>query len=167
MIEKHEETEQTETPNENIEESEEPKKEAKGKISASKGVKVMTKDEIINAVKGMTVLDLSELVKELEKEFGVSAAAPVAMAMAPATGTSAASADTEEEQVEFTVILKAIGENKISVIKAVREVTTLGLKEAKDLVESAPKSVVEGINKEEANTVKAKLEEAGATIEIK
>jgi len=165
MIEKHEETEQTDTPNENIEESEEPKKETKGKISASKGVEGMTKEEIINAVKGMTVLDLSELVKELEKEFGISAAAPVAMA--PATGTSAAPADTEEEQVEFTVILKAIGENKISVIKAVREVTTLGLKEAKDLVESAPKSVVEGINKEEANTVKAKLEEAGATIEIK
>lgn len=123
-----------------------------------------TKEEILAAIKNMTVLELSELVKELEKEFGVSAAAvaaPVAGA-APAGAPAAA-----EEKSEFTVTLKAIGENKINVIKAVREVTTLGLKEAKDLVESAPKPIKEGVNKEEAATIQKKLQEAGATVEIK
>lgn len=127
----------------------------------------MTKEEIIAAVKKMTVLELAELVKALEEEFGVSAA-PVAVAAAPtAAGAPAAAAPTEEEKTEFTVILKEVGENKINVIKAVREVTTLGLKEAKELVESAPKPVREGVSKEEAAAIKKKLEEAGAKVEIK
>ena len=124
----------------------------------------MTKDEIVTMIKGMTVLELSELVKALEEEFGVSAAMPMAVAAGPATGGAAAAA---EEQTEFTVILKEFGENKIAVIKAVREVTTLGLKEAKDLVEGAPKPIKEGVNKEEAATIKKKLEEAGAKVEVK
>lgn len=125
-----------------------------------------TKEEILAAIKNMTVLELSDLVKELEKEFGVSAA-PVAVA-APAAGAAPAGATAAaEEKSEFTVTLKAIGENKINVIKAVREVTTLGLKEAKDLVESAPKPIKEGVNKEEAATIQKKLQEAGATVEIK
>ncbi|MCX6000806.1 MAG: 50S ribosomal protein L7/L12 [Chloroflexi bacterium] len=128
----------------------------------------MTKEEMIAAIKGMTVLDLADLVKALQEEFGVSAA-PVAMA-GPAAGAQAAPATPAavvEEQTEFTVILKEIGANKINVIKAVREVTTLGLKEAKELVESAPKAVKENIAKDEANAIKAKLESAGATAEIK
>jgi len=127
----------------------------------------MTKEEMIAAIKGMTVLELSELVKALETEFGVSAAA-VAVA-APAAGPTAggAPAAAAEEQTAFTVILKEIGANKINVIKAVREVTTLGLKEAKELVEAAPKPVKEGVSKEEANNVMAKLTAAGATAEIK
>ncbi len=124
----------------------------------------MTKDEIVTMIKGMTVLELSELVKALEEEFGVSAAMPMAVAAGPATGGAAAAA---EEQTEFTVILKEFGENKIAVIKAVREVTTLGLKEAKDLVEGAPKPIKEGVTKEEAATIKKKLEEAGAKVEVK
>ncbi len=126
-----------------------------------------TKEEILAAIKNMTVLELSELVKELEKEFGVSAA-PVAVA-APVAGAASAGgpAAAAEEKSEFTVTLKAIGENKINVIKAVREVTTLGLKEAKDLVESAPKPIKEGVNKEEAANIQKKLQEAGATVEIK
>ena len=124
----------------------------------------MTKDEIVTMIKGMTVLELSELVKALEEEFGVSAAMPMAAAAGPAAGGAAAAA---EEQTEFTVILKEFGENKIAVIKAVREVTTLGLKEAKDLVEGAPKPIKEGVNKEEAATIKKKLEEAGAKVEVK
>lgn len=128
--------------------------------------KAMTKEEMIAAIKNMTVLDLAELVKALEEEFGVSAA-PVAVAAAQAAGPAAAPAAETEEQTEFSVILKDIGANKINVIKAVREVTTLGLKEAKDLVESAPKAVKEGVAKEEANSVKEKLEAAGATVEVK
>jgi len=129
--------------------------------------KAMTKEEMIAAIKNMTVLDLAELVKALEEEFGVSAA-PVAVAAAQAAGPAAAAPAAEaEEQTEFSVILKDIGANKINVIKAVREVTTLGLKEAKDLVESAPKAVKEGVAKEEANSVKEKLEAAGATVEVK
>jgi len=124
----------------------------------------MTKDEIVTMIKGMTVLELSELVKALEQEFGVSAAMPMAAAAGPAGGGAAAAV---EEQTEFTVILKEFGENKIAVIKAVREVTTLGLKEAKDLVEGAPKPIKEGVNKEEAATIKKKLEEAGAKVEVK
>jgi large subunit ribosomal protein L7/L12 len=128
-----------------------------------------TKEEILTAIKSMTVLELAELVKELEKEFGVSAA-PVAVA-APVTSTAAGQAGgataAAEEKSEFTIILKTVGENKINVIKAVREVTTLGLKEAKELVESAPKPVKEGVNKEEAATIQKKLQEAGATVEVK
>ncbi len=122
--------------------------------------------EIMNTIKKMTVVELAELVKALEKEFGVSAAAPVAAAAAPAGG-AAAEAEAAEEQTEFSVILKEVGANKINVIKAVREVTTLGLKESKDLVESAPKPVREGVTKEEATTIKGKLEAAGATAEVK
>ncbi|HPT69565.1 MAG TPA: 50S ribosomal protein L7/L12 [Syntrophomonas sp.] len=118
--------------------------------------------EVIDIVKGLTVLELSELVKALEEEFGVSAAAPVAVAAAPA-----AAAVAEEEQTEFDVILASVGDKKINVIKVVREITGLGLKEAKDLVDAAPKPVKEKVNKEEANDIKAKLEEAGAGVEIK
>jgi large subunit ribosomal protein L7/L12 len=129
----------------------------------------MTKDEMIAAIKNMTVLELAELVKALEKEFGVSAA-PVAVAApagASAAGPAAAAAPAAEEQTEFTVILKEIGANKINVIKAVREVTTLGLKEAKELVESAPKAVKEGVAKDQVRVIKEKLEAAGATVEVK
>ena len=153
--------------------TEEPKVEGEPKVKkqtkvkeASSGAKTMSKEDIISVVKNMTVLELSELVKALEEEFGVTAAAPVAMAVAGGAPAAAAAAP-EEEKSEFTVILKEIGENKINVIKAVREVTTLGLKEAKDLVEGAPKPVKEGVNKEEAATMKKKLEEAGAKVEVK
>ena len=125
--------------------------------------------EILAAVKTMTVVELSELVKALEEEFGVSAA-PVAMAAAPAAGGGAAAAEAaeeEEEKTEFTVVLKAVGEKKIEVIKAVREVTDLGLKQAKDLVEGAPQNVREAVSKDEAATIKSKLEAAGATVEVK
>jgi len=140
------------------------KKAPKAKAISPQGTKTMTKEEVIEAVKNMTVLELAELVKALEDEFGVTAATPMAAA---AAAPGAAPAPAEEEKTEFTVVLKEIGENKISVIKAVRELTPLGLKEAKDLVESAPKPVKEGVNKEEAAAVKQKLEEAGATVEIK
>ena len=119
-------------------------------------------DEIMASIKNMRVLELSQLVKALEAEFGVSAAAPVVAAAAPAE----AAAPAAEEKTEFNVILKDIGANKISVIRAVRELTVLGLKESKDLVESAPKPVKEGVTKEEATAAKLKLEEAGATAEI-
>jgi large subunit ribosomal protein L7/L12 len=122
-------------------------------------------NEIIEEVKGLTVLELSELVKAFEEEFGVSAAAPVAVAAAPAAG--AAAADAEEEKTEFDVILSEIGEKKINVIKVVREITGLGLKDAKDLVDGAPKAIKEGVSKEEAEGIKAKLTEAGATVELK
>ena len=122
-------------------------------------------EDIMATIKNMTVLDLAELVKALETEFGVSAAAPVAIAAAaPASGEAAAPA---EEQTEFSIILKDVGPNKINVIKAVRELTSLGLKESKDLVEGAPQPVKEGVSKEEANAAKQKLEEAGATAEVK
>jgi len=149
------------------EEAPKTKKESKVKGTASAGSQVMTKGEIIAAVKSMTVLELSELVKALEEEFGVTALAPVAAAAVAGGTPGAAPEAAEEEKTEFTVVLKEIGENKISVIKAVRELTTLGLKEAKDLVEGAPKPVKEGVNKEEAATVKQKLEEAGALVEVK
>ncbi len=128
----------------------------------------MTKDELMEAIKGMNVLELSDLVKSLEEEFGISAA-PVAVAAAPAAGGAAAAADapTEEEQTEFEVSIKEIGPNKINVIKAVREVTSLGLREAKELVEAAPTRVKEAIAKEEAEEIKGKLEEAGAVVEVK
>ena len=121
--------------------------------------------EVIEIVKGMTVLELSELVKAFEEEFGVSAAAPVAVAAAPAAG--GAPAEAAEEQYEFDVILTSAGEKKINVIKVVRELTNLGLKEAKALVDEAPNPVKEKVSKDEANEIKAKLEEAGASVEIK
>jgi large subunit ribosomal protein L7/L12 len=120
--------------------------------------------EIMESIKGLTVVELADLVKLLEQEFGVTAAAPVAVA-APAAAAPAAA--PEEEQTEFDVILAAVGDKKINVIKVVREITGLGLKEAKDLVDNAPKPVKEKVNKEEAEAVKAKLADAGATIEIK
>lgn len=122
--------------------------------------------EIVEAVKGLTVLELAELVKAFEEEFGVSAAAPVAMAVAPGAAAAPAEAPVEE-QTEFDVILKAAGDKKINVIKVVREITGLGLKEAKALVDEAPKPVKEKVNKEEAESIKAKLEEVGASVEIK
>jgi len=126
---------------------------------------IMSKvQEVIDIVKGLTVLELSELVKALEEEFGVSAAAPVAVAAAPAAG---AAAPVEEEKTEFDVILTSAGDKKVNVIKVVREITGLGLKESKDLVDGAPKPVKEKVNKDEANDIKAKLEEAGASVEIK
>ena len=151
------------------EEGKAPKKRA---TAAKKETRSIGKDDLVAAIKEMSVLELSELVKTLEETFGVSAAAPMVAAV-PAAGATAAGAeaaaapDAEEEQTEFSVILKEIGANKISVIKAVREVTTLGLKEAKELVESAPKPVKESVTKAEAATLKEKLEAAGATIEIK
>lgn len=123
-------------------------------------------ESIISALEGMTVLELNSLVKELEERWGVSAAAPVAVAAAPAGGGAGAAA-AEEEQTEFNVVLVDAGANKIQVIKAVRELTSLGLKEAKDVVDGAPKNVKEGVSKDEANAAKAKLEEAGAKVEVK
>ncbi len=126
--------------------------------------KNLTKDELIEAIGNMTVLELSELVSAMEEKFGVSAAAPVAAAAAPAAGGAAAA---EEEKTEFDVVLEAAGGEKIKVIKAVREITGLGLKEAKDLVEGAPKPVKEGISKDEAEELKKKLEEVGAQVALK
>ena len=120
---------------------------------------------IADQIQGLTLLEASQLVKLLEEKLGVSAAA--AAVAAPAAGGAAAAAPAAEEKTEFTVILSAAGANKINVIKAVREVTSLGLKEAKDLVDSAPKPVKEGISKEEAETIKKKFTEAGATVEVK
>lgn len=127
----------------------------------------MTKDELIAAIKGMTVIELAELVKALETEFGVTAAAPIAVAAAPGAAAGLAAAPAAEEQTEFSVTLKEIGPNKINVIKVIREITSLGLKEAKDLVEAAPKLVKEGVNKEEAASLKQKIESAGAVAEVK
>ena len=124
----------------------------------------MTKEEIMQAIEGMTVLELSELVKAMEEKFGVSAAAPVAVA---AAGAAAPAAGGAEEKTEFTVVLAAAGDKKINVIKVVREVTGLGLKEAKALVDGAPAPVKENIAKADADALKAKLEEAGATVELK
>jgi len=158
MSENEEETKQESTGEAKETESPAPKK-------AGKAVKKATAiDEIMTTIKNMTVLELAELVKALEAEFGVTAAAPVAVAAAAPTTAQAEAPD--EEKTEFNVILKDIGANKISVIRAVRELTSLGLKESKDLVESAPKPVKEGVSKEEAATAKKKLEEAGATADI-
>ena len=129
-------------------------------------VKSLSKDEILEAIDQMTVLDLSDLVKSFEERYGVTAAAPVAVA-APSTGGDGAAAAPAEEKTEFDAILTEVGPNKILVIKAVRELTGLGLKEAKDLVDAAPKAVKEGVTKEEADQVKEKLAEAGATVEIR
>ena len=123
----------------------------------------MNREEIISAIESMTILELADLVKEMEEKFGVSAAAPVAVA--GAAGAPAAAA--EEEKTEFDVVLKEIGSEKIKVIKVVREITGLGLKEAKDAVEGAPKTLKEAVSKEDAEKIKAKLAEVGATVEIK
>jgi len=170
---RHESAEETtgteqQPPTEQVEEK---AKTAKAAASASrapakkaeKPKKTAAIDEIMAAIKNMTVLELAELVKTLETEFGVTAAAPVVATTAEAPTEATAPA---EEKTEFNVILKEVGANKISVIRAVRELTTLGLKESKDLVESAPKPVKEGVNKDEAAAAKQKLEEAGATAEI-
>lgn len=122
----------------------------------------MTKEQIIEAIKGMTVLELNELVSACEEEFGVSAAAPVAVA-----GAGAGAGDAGEEKSEFDVVLAAAGGQKIKVIKVVREITGLGLKEAKELVDNAPGTIKEGVAKEEAEEMKAKFEEVGATVELK
>ena len=124
----------------------------------------VSKAEILDAIAGMTVLDLSELIKEMEEKFGVSAAAAAVAVAAPAAGGAAAAA---EEQTEFTVMLNSAGEKKVEVIKVVRAATGLGLKEAKDLVDGAPKAVKEGVSKADADALKKQLEEAGATVEVK
>jgi large subunit ribosomal protein L7/L12 len=130
--------------------------------------KTLDKDQILEAIDTMTVLELSELVKAFEERYGVTAAAPVAVATAPAAGgDGAAAGGAAEEQSEFDAVLTDVGANKILVIKAVRELTGLGLKEAKDLVDAAPKAVKEGVTKEEAEAAKEKLAEAGATVEVK
>ena len=123
----------------------------------------MNREEIISAIESMTILELADLVKEMEEKFGVSAAAPVAVAGA----AGAAAAPAEEEKTEFDVVLKEVGSEKIKVIKVVREITGLGLKEAKDAVESAPKTLKEAVSKEDAEKIKEKLAEVGATVEIK
>ena len=151
--------------------AEEEKAHKKRAPAAKKETKTLTKDEVIAAIKEMTVLELSELVKALEETFGISAAVPM-MAAAPGAGAAGAAAGAPaaapvEEQTEFTVILKEIGPTNISVIKAERVVTTLGLEAAKELVEAAPKTIKEGVNKAEAATIKDKLTAAGANVEVK
>ena len=131
---------------------------------------VLTQDDLLEAIDKMTVLELSEFIKRFEERYGVTAAAPVAVAAAPAAGGAAgdgAAAPVVEEQTEFSAVLTEVGPNKIPVIKVVRELTGLGLKEAKDLVDASPKPVKEGVNREEAEKIKAALEEQGAKVEIK
>ena len=149
-----------------VETAEEPKKttKAKAKKSEASGSSV---NDILESVKKMTVLELAELVKALEEEFGVTAAAPVVAAAAAPGAPAAEAAPAEDEKSEFDVILSNFGSNKIQVIKVVRAITGLGLKEAKDLVDNAPKPVKEAVSKEEAEKVKKELEEVGATIEVK
>ena len=127
---------------------------------------VSTKEEVLEAISKMSVMDLVQLISEMEEKFGVTAAAPVAVAAAPAAGDSEDSA-SGDEQTEFEVILQGVGDNKIAVIKAVRSITGLGLKDAKDIVEGAPKSLKESVSKEEADEMKNQLEEAGASVELK
>ena len=127
----------------------------------------LSNQEIVDALKEKSLLEAAELVKMIEDAFGVSAAAAAAVAAPAAGGAAAAAAPAAEEKTEFDVILQAAGGNKINVIKVVREITSLGLKEAKDLVEAAPKAVKEGVTKEEADAIKAKLDAAGATVEVK
>jgi len=126
-----------------------------------------TKEEILDAISSMTVLELSELLKDFEEKFGVTAAAPVAVAAGPAAGGGGDAAPAEEEKDEFDVIVTGAGDKKIQVIKEVRALTSLGMKEAKDLVDGAPKPVLEKVNKEDAEKAKAQLEGAGATVEVK
>jgi large subunit ribosomal protein L7/L12 len=132
---------------------------------------VLTQDDLLEAIDKMTVLELSEFIKRFEERYGVTAAAPVAVAAAPAAGSAAAGAGeapaAAEEQTEFSAVLTEVGPNKIPVIKVVRELTQLGLKEAKDLVDAAPKPIKEGVTKDEAEKIKAALEEQGAKVEIK
>ena len=128
---------------------------------------VLTQDDLLEAIDKMTVLELSEFIKRFEERYGVTAAAPAAAAAAPAGGSDAAAAVVVEEQTEFTATLTEVGPNKIPVIKVVRELTGLGLKEAKDLVDASPKAVKEGVTKAEADKIKAALEEQGAKVEIK
>lgn len=159
---------ENETQTAEAEEAAPAEKETKPKATKGGKANVANKiDQTFDLIKEMTVLELRDLNKLIEEEFGVTAAAPVALAAAPAAAPGAAAPEAEEEQTEFTVTLKDIGPNKINVIKAVREVTTLGLKEAKDLVESAPVAVKEDVAKEEAENVKKKLEDAGAAAELK
>ncbi|HLN18092.1 MAG TPA: 50S ribosomal protein L7/L12 [Acidimicrobiales bacterium] len=127
----------------------------------------LTKEQILDGIAELSVLQLAELLKEFEERFGVTAAAPVAVAAAAVAGGGGGEAATEEEQTEFDVVLTGAGDKKIQVIKEVRSLTSLGLKEAKDLVDSAPKPVLERVNKEEADKAKAALEGAGATVELK
>jgi large subunit ribosomal protein L7/L12 len=127
----------------------------------------VTQQQVVDYIKGISVLELSQLVKTLEAELGVSAAAAMPMAMPMAGGAGAGAAAPAEEKTEFNVVLTEIGTNKINVIKVVREVTSLGLKEAKDLVESAPKPIKEGVNKDEAAAIKKKFEDVGAKVEVK
>ncbi|HXX60124.1 MAG TPA: 50S ribosomal protein L7/L12 [Candidatus Sulfotelmatobacter sp.] len=127
----------------------------------------LTQDQVLEAIDGMTVLELSEFIKKFEARYGVTAAAPAAAAAAPVAAAAAPAAAAAEEQTEFTAILAEIGPNKIPVIKVVRELTGLGLKEAKDLVDASPKPVKEGVTREEADKIKAALEEQGAKVEIK
>lgn len=127
----------------------------------------MSREELIQAISEMSVLELSELVKDLEEKFGVSAAAPAMMMAAPAAGAAAGVADAAEEKSDFNVVLAEVGSNKIAVIKVVREITGLGLKEAKELVDGAPKTIKEGVAKEEAEAMQKKFEEAGAKAELK
>jgi len=127
----------------------------------------LTQQHVIDYIKGISVLELSQLVKALEEELGVSAAVAMPMMMAPGAGAAGAGAAAAEEQTEFTVVLTEVGDKKINVIKAVREVTSLGLKEAKDLVEGAPKPIKEGVPKDEAAAIRKKFEEVGAKVEIK
>ena len=127
----------------------------------------MTKDDILEGIASLTVLELSELLKDFEEKFGVTAAAPVAVAAAPAGGGGGDAGGGEEEKSDFDVVLTAAGDKKIQVIKEVRALTSLGLKEAKDLVDSAPKPVLEHVSKADADKAKAQLEEAGATVEVK
>jgi len=156
------------TPEEKVEEAPQEEKAEKPKAAKEKkAAKGIGKEEIIAAIKEMTALDLVDLVKSLEEEFGISAA-PVAVGAAPAAAAAQPSAaPAAEEKAEVTVVLKSVGDKKIEVIKAVRELTDLGLKQAKDLVEAAPQTVKENISPEEANTIKQKLEAAGATVELK
>jgi len=146
--------------------AEEKPKAAKAPAKTAKAKKSSSQSDILATIKEMSVLDLAELVKALEEEFGVSAAAPVAVAAAGAAPAAAAPAAEAEEQTSFNVILKDFGANKISVIKVVRELTALGLKESKDLVEGAPQPVKEGVSKDDAASMKEKLEAAGATVEV-
>ena len=127
----------------------------------------IAKQDILDAIGSMSVLELSQLIKDMEEKFGVSAAAATVAVAAPGAGGAGAGAAAAEEKTEFTVILAAAGENKVNTIKAVREVTSLGLKEAKDLVDGAPKPVKEGVSKADAEAIKKKLEEAGAKVEVK
>lgn len=141
-------------------------KEATETVKEKKEETKLSKEQFFSHLDNLTVLELSDYIKEFEERYGISAAAAVPMAMAPGAISPQAEAKAEEEKSEYTVILKSVGDKKINVIKIVREVTNLGLKEAKDLVDGAPKPVKEGVSKDEAETIKAKFEEQGAAIEL-